>query len=87
MTNSISPFSENAFFVNAVSKRQQIGNNIQGIVLSFVSAELIKNQRLKVSKKLDLIGILLQLEMNQERKFFLKQILLKKLDIRVIVMF
>jgi len=46
-------FSENAFFVHTVSKRQQIGNNIQGIVLSFVSAELVKNQRLKVAKKLE----------------------------------
>ena len=43
-------FNDNAFFVHTVSKRQQIGNGVQGIVLSFVSAELVKTQRLKVTK-------------------------------------
>ena len=46
-------FKDNAFFVHTVSKRQQIGNGVQGVVLSFVSAELVKNQRLKVTKKLE----------------------------------
>ena len=46
-------FSENAFFVHTISKRQEINNGIQGYVLNFTSAELVKNQRLKVTKKLE----------------------------------
>ena len=46
-------FKDNAFFVHTVSKRQQLSNGVQGFVLSFVSAELVKNQRLKVTKKLE----------------------------------
>ena len=45
-------FSENAFFVYAISKRQKFSDRIQGFVLSFASQELIKNQRLKVTQSL-----------------------------------
>ena len=45
-------FSKNAFLVHTISKRQDIGNGAQGFVLSFVSQELVKNQRLKVTQSL-----------------------------------
>ena len=45
-------FSENAFLVNSISKRQKMSDGIQGFVLNFVSQELIKNQRLKVTQSL-----------------------------------
>jgi hypothetical protein len=45
-------FSENAFIVNSISKRQKMTNGVQGFVLSFVSQELIKNQRLRVTQSL-----------------------------------
>ena len=45
-------FSQNAFFVYSISKRQKINNNIQGFVLNFASQELIKSQRLKVTQSL-----------------------------------
>ena len=43
-------FSENAFIVHSVVKREGISDNIQMVALSFVSQELIKNQRLKVTQ-------------------------------------
>ena len=45
-------FSENAFLVHSLSKRQKLTGGIQGFVLSFVSQELVKNQRLKVTQSL-----------------------------------
>ena len=43
-------FSENAFIVHSVVRREAVGDKIQMIALSFVSQELIKNQRLKVTQ-------------------------------------
>ena len=45
-------FSENAFLVHSISKRQKFKGGVQGFVLSFVSQELIKNQRLRVTQSL-----------------------------------
>ena len=45
-------FSKNVFLVNSITKRQKLANGVQGVVLSFVSQELIKNQRLKVTQSL-----------------------------------
>ena len=45
-------FSENAFLVHSISKRQKLTGGVQGFVLSFVSQELVKNQRLKVTQSL-----------------------------------
>ena len=45
-------FSENAFLVYSISKREKLANNIQGFVLNFASQELIKNQRLRVVQSL-----------------------------------
>ena len=50
--SDIIDFSKNAFLVHSISKRQNIGNGIQGYVLSFVSQELVKNQRIKVTQSL-----------------------------------
>ncbi len=41
-------FSENAFIVHQISKRERFKEGVQGIVLSIVSQELVKNQRLKI---------------------------------------
>ena len=49
---TIIDFSENAFLVHSISKRQNIGNGVQGYVLSFASQELIRNQRIKVTQSL-----------------------------------
>jgi hypothetical protein len=46
--SAIIDFSKNVFLVHTISKRQDIGNGVQGFVLNFVSQELVKNQRLKV---------------------------------------
>ena len=43
-------FSENAFIVHSIVRREAVGDRIQVIVMSFVSQELIKNQRLKVTQ-------------------------------------
>ena len=45
-------FSKNAFTVNSITKRQKLTSGVQGIVLSFVSQELTKNQRTKVVQSL-----------------------------------
>jgi hypothetical protein len=45
-------FSENAFLVHSISKRQKFRGGVQGFVLSFVSQELVKNQRLRVTQSL-----------------------------------
>jgi hypothetical protein len=45
-------FSENAFLVHSISKRQKLTGGVQGFVLSFASQELVKNQRLKVTQSL-----------------------------------
>ena len=45
-------FSENAFLVHSISKRQKLTGGVQGFVLSFVSQELVKNQRLRVTQSL-----------------------------------
>ena len=41
-------FSENAFIVHSIVRREDVGTGVQVIALSFVSQELIKNQRIKV---------------------------------------
>ena len=45
-------FSKNVFIVNSLSSRQQLSRGTQGFVLSFVSQELIKDQRTKVTQSL-----------------------------------
>ena len=50
--DGIIDFSENVFLVNSVSAREKVKNNIQVYSLNFVSQELIKNQRLKVTQSL-----------------------------------
>ena len=45
-------FSKNAFLVHSISNREKITDGVQGFVLSFVSQELVRNQRLKVTQSL-----------------------------------
>ena len=45
-------FSKNAFLIHSISNREKFTSGIQGFTLSFVSTELIKNQRLKVTQSL-----------------------------------
>ena len=50
--SAVIDFSENAFLVHSISKREKLTGGVQGVVLSFVSQELVKNQRLKVTQSL-----------------------------------
>ena len=50
--SAIIDFSKNAFLVHSISKRERITDNVQAFTLSFVSPELIRNQRLKVTQSL-----------------------------------
>ena len=45
--NTVIDFSENAFFVHTISKRQQISNGVQGFVLSFTELEIITRDAIK----------------------------------------
>ena len=49
---AIIDYTKNAFVVNNLQARSDIGNNVQGYILSFVSHELIKNQRTRVNEVL-----------------------------------
>ena len=50
--SAIIDFSKNAFLVHSISNRIKISDGVQGFVLSFVSQELVQNQRLKVTQSL-----------------------------------
>jgi hypothetical protein len=50
--SAVIDFSQNAFLVHTISNREKITEGIQGFTLSFVSQELVKNQRLKVTQSL-----------------------------------
>ena len=47
--SAIIDFSKNAFLVHSITNRTKITDGVQGFVLSFVSQELVRNQRLKVT--------------------------------------
>ena len=50
--SSVIDFSKNAFLVHSISNREKITDGVQGFTLSFVSPELVRNQRLKVTQSL-----------------------------------
>ena len=50
--SAVIDFSKNAFLVHSISNREKITDGVQGFVLSFVSQELVRNQRLKVTQSL-----------------------------------
>ena len=50
--SNIIDFSKNAFLIHSISNRERITAGVQGFTLSFVSQELVKNQRLKVTQSL-----------------------------------
>ena len=50
--SAIIDFSENAFLVHSISNREKITDGVQGFTLSFVSPELVQNQRIKVTQSL-----------------------------------
>jgi hypothetical protein len=50
--SAVIDFSKNALLVHSISNREKITGGVQGVVLSFVSQELVKNQRLKVTQSL-----------------------------------
>ena len=50
--SAVIDFSKNAFLVHSVSNREKITEGVQGFTLSFVSQELVRNQRLKVTQSL-----------------------------------
>jgi len=45
-------YTENAFVINTLQGRSDIGNNVQGYLLTFVTQELVKNQRTRVNSVL-----------------------------------
>ena len=47
-------FTENLFAVHSLTAREKVGNNIQLFNLSFVSLELVRNERIKVKKSFTL---------------------------------
>jgi len=50
--SAIIDFSKNAFLVHSISNREKLTDGVQGFTLSFVSPELVRNQRLKVTQSL-----------------------------------
>ena len=50
--SAVIDFSENAFLVHSISNREKLTDGVQGFTLSFVSPELVQNQRLKVTQSL-----------------------------------
>ena len=50
--SAVIDYTKNAFVINNLQARSDIGNNVQGYLLSFVSSELIKNQRTRVNEVL-----------------------------------
>ena len=60
-------FTENLLAVHSLTARQKVGNNVQLYNLSFVSMELVRNQRIKVKKSFTLpwSDIVLSMLVNQ----------------------
>ena len=50
--SAVIDFSKNAFLVHSISNREKFTDGVQGFTLSFVSPELVRNQRLKVTQSL-----------------------------------
>ena len=50
---TIIDFTENVFLVHAISARQRLTEGVQAYTLEFASQEIIKNQRLKVTQRLE----------------------------------
>ena len=71
-------FSKNAFLVHSISKRQKMSGGVQGFVLSFVSQELVKNQRLRVTQSLTDTWSNIVKKMLTEKKYLNTK---KKIDI------
>ena len=52
--DGIIDFTENLLAVHSLTAREKVGNNVQIYNLSFVSMELVRNQRIKVKKSFTL---------------------------------
>jgi len=65
--DGIIDFTENLLAVHSLTAREKVGNNIQIFNLSFVSLELVRNQRIKVKKSFTLpwSDIVLSMLVNQ----------------------
>ena len=50
--SAIIDFTENVFLIHSIQFREKVGNRAQGYLLNFVSSEVVKNQRTKVSQTL-----------------------------------
>ena len=50
--SAVIDFSKNALLVHSIAKREKLTDGVQVFVLNFVSQELVKNQRLKVTQSL-----------------------------------
>ena len=65
--DGIIDFTENLLAVHSLTAREKVGNNVQLYNLSFVSMELVRNQRIKVKKSFTLpwSDIVLSMLVNQ----------------------
>ena len=50
--SAIIDFTENVFLIHSLQSREKVGNRAQGYLLNFISSEVVKNQRTKVSQTL-----------------------------------
>ena len=50
--SSIIDFTENVFLIHSLQTREKVGNRGQGYLLNFISSEVVKNQRTRVSQTL-----------------------------------
>jgi len=50
--STIIDFTENVFLIHSLQSREKVGNRGQGYLLNFISSEVVKNQRTKVSQTL-----------------------------------
>ena len=50
--SAIIDFTENVFLIHSLQTREKVGNRGQGYLLNFISSEVVKNQRTKVSQTL-----------------------------------
>jgi len=50
--SAVIDFTENVFLIHSLQSRENVGNNANGYLLNFVSSDIVKNQRTKISQTL-----------------------------------
>jgi len=70
-------YTENVLIINSLSNRSPAGNNVQVYILTFTTAELVKNQRTRVRRSLkgtysDIVKNMLQKELNCKKDIYIE---------------